>query len=139
MAKKKPKVILDTNILISFLITNQYRNLDNLFLSGQIILLFSDELLEEFISVAIRPKFSKFFLKEDIENLIDFFLETGILIEIKSKVNICRDFKDNFLLNLATDGKADFLITGDLDLLELKKINETNIISINEFIRICER
>jgi uncharacterized protein len=139
MARKKLRVILDTNILISFLITNQYRKLDNFILSGQIALLFSDELLEEFVSAALRPKFSRFFTKNDIENLIDFFLESGSLIKINSDVHLCRDDKDNFLLNLALDGKADYLITGDHDLLDLKKIGEVSIISINDFINIIGR
>ena len=139
MAREKLKVILDTNILISFLITNQYRKLDTLILSGQIILLFSDELLEEFISVSLRPKFSRLFSKKDIENLIDFFLESGSLIIIQSDVNLCRDDKDNFLLNLALDGKADYLVTGDHDLLELKNIGEIRIISIKEFLNIIEK
>jgi len=39
-------------------------------------------------------------------------------------VNACRDFKDNFLLSLCRDGKADFLITGDPDLLVIKKFEK---------------
>jgi hypothetical protein len=139
MASNNLKIILDTNILISFLITNQYRKLDQLILSGHITFLFSDELLEEFISVALRPKFSRFFSKRDIEDLIDFFLEAGSMIKIHSDINLCRDAKDNFLLNLALDGKADYLITGDNDLLDLKNIEKTSIISINDFIKIIEK
>lgn len=45
-------------------------------------------------------------------------------IEVKSVITACRDEKDNFLLSLAVDGKADFLITGDDDLLTLKKDEE---------------
>jgi len=51
------------------------------------------------------------------------------LIKVTSNVDQCRDQKDNFLLNLAIDGRADFLITGDADLSVLGKINETRIIS----------
>jgi predicted nucleic acid-binding protein len=60
--------------------------LDQLILSGHITFLFSDELLEEFISVALRPKFSRFFSKRDIEDLIDFFLESGSMIKIHSDI-----------------------------------------------------
>jgi len=56
------------------------------------------------------------------------------MIEVKTKINICRDTKDNFLLELATDGKADFLITGDNDLLSLKKIEKTSILTIRDFL-----
>ena len=56
------------------------------------------------------------------------------LIEVESTVTICRDPKDNFLLELAKDGKADYLLTGDKDLLELKKFGKTKIQTISTFI-----
>lgn len=58
----------------------------------------------------------------------------GQLIKVESKTNKCRDPKDNFLLSLSIDGKADFLVTGDSDLLILKKIENTQIVSWAEFI-----
>ena len=136
MASKRLKIILDTNILISFLITKVYDKLDDKIVSGKIILLFSKELLQEFISVIQRPKFQRFFSIEDVEILINFFLDNGLLIEIVSDLDLCRDKKDNFLLNLAADGKADFLITGDKDLLELDPVGDTRIITISEFLGI---
>jgi len=54
----------------------------------------------------------------------------GQVVEVTSDVKICRDNKDNFLLNLAIDSKADFLITGDADLLVLEEIRTTMIIPI---------
>ncbi|MGZ5191833.1 MAG: putative toxin-antitoxin system toxin component, PIN family, partial [Flavisolibacter sp.] len=56
------------------------------------------------------------------------------LVEIESIVTICRDPKDNFLLALAKDGKADYLLTGEKDLLELKKFGKTKIQTISTFI-----
>ena len=53
---------------------------------------------------------------------------------MESKINECRDPKDNFLLSLSVDGKADFLVTGDSDLLVLEKIEKTKIVSWTEFI-----
>jgi hypothetical protein len=55
------------------------------------------------------------------------------LIEIASTVEICRDEKDNFLLALAKDSKADFLITGDKDLLVLNVFENTKILTFTEF------
>lgn len=46
----------------------------------------------------------------------------------------CRDSKDNFLLNLAIDSKADYLVTGDSDLLDIEVIESTEIITINNLI-----
>ena len=55
-------------------------------------------------------------------------------VDIVSEISICRDKKDNFLLSLAVDGKADYLITGDADLLELEKMGSTKIITLKKFI-----
>jgi len=138
MRIRKEKIILDTNIWISFLISKNFKKLDSLINKGKIQLLFSNELLEEFITVAKRPKFEKYFAIDDIEKLLDNFNSYGKIIEIKSDIKECRDIKDNFLLNLAIDGKADYLITGDNDLLELQTIQKTKIVSITDFLKIVK-
>lgn len=55
------------------------------------------------------------------------------LIKVISNILVCRDPKDNFLLALSKDGKADYLLTGDKDLLDIKKFGKTKIISITQF------
>jgi putative PIN family toxin of toxin-antitoxin system len=135
MAKKADRIVVDTNLWISFLITKDYKKLDVLIKRGKVKILFSLELMEEFLTVVSRPKFKKYFDGEDIErllNLVDFYRE---IVDVKSDLRICRDSKDDFLVSLSKDGKADFLITGDHDLLELKKIDKTRIISISEYLR----
>ena len=129
---KSKKVILDTNLWISFLIKHDYSFLDKYIEKGKVKLVFSEELIQEFLTVATRPKFQKFFTNDDIQNIIQTFDYYGILIKVTSEVNICRDFKDNFLLNLAIDSNADYLVTGDEDLLEIKNIQETKILTIRE-------
>ncbi len=132
---KKNKVILDTNLWISFLITKNFSSLDKLIEKNHIEFVFSVELLEEFVDVVSRPKFKKHFLKRDIEKILDYFNEYGILIKVKTSVHLCRDQKDNFLLNLAIDAKADYLITGDNDLLILNTIEQTTISTYTSFIK----
>lgn len=133
---RSKKVILDTNLWISFLISHKLNILDDLIEKKKVTLIFSTELIEEFIVVAKRPKFKGFFSDSDIEELLRLFKDYGKLIKIKSDLKECRDLKDNFLLNLAVDGKSDFLITGDKDLLILKKIKKTQIVSMRDFLEI---
>lgn len=59
MPKAKDRVIIDTNLWISFLLTNDFKGLDKLFSEQPLILLFSQQLLDEFVEVARRPKFKK--------------------------------------------------------------------------------
>lgn len=115
------------------------RKINTLFNQELITLIFSQELLEEFVDVAQRPKFKKYFSPTDLEKLFELFDVFGELVEVESTVDICRDAKDNFLLALAKDSKADYLITGDDDLLIIKKFEHTEIVTYTEFeLRISE-
>jgi uncharacterized protein len=129
---KSKKVILDTNLWISFLISRDYSFLDHYIESNKLKLVFSTELLREFITVAQRPKFKKYFTKHDLEKIIGIIDRYGLVVEVKSKTDKCRDYKDNFLLDLAVDSNADYLVTGDNDLLEIKSIEKTRILTIKE-------
>ncbi len=134
MPKQRDRIIIDTNLWLSFLITKNISALDKIFSNNLIILLYSQELIDEFITVAKRQKFRKYFSAEDLQDLLLAMSSRAIFIEVTTSVDICRDPKDNFLLNLSTDGKASHLITGDNDLLELKKFGKTRILSIMEYL-----
>ena len=58
----------------------------------------------------------------------------GSIIKVKSKVNLCRDTKDNFWLELAKDSKANYLVTGDKDLLIIEEFGKTKILTLKDFI-----
>ena len=127
------KIIIDTNLWISFLLTKQFSFLDKLLTNKKVMLVFSDELLTEFLEVMKRPKLSKYFQDKDLEQLIDIINQYAKFYSVNSDVKICRDKKDNFLLALARESKANFLITGDKDLLILKKFENTKIVTIAEY------
>jgi putative PIN family toxin of toxin-antitoxin system len=136
MKRKQKRVIVDTNLWISFLINDDYSKLKNLLLKEKIILIVCEDLIEEFTEVAFRPKFKKYFDYEDVVQIVQLLTEFAILIKIKSNVKLCRDEKDNFLLNLAIDSNSDYLVTGDEDLLILGEIEETKIIKMKDFLAI---
>ena len=130
---KKQKIIIDTNLWISFLISKNFTFLQYLVETNKIKLLYSNQLILEIDNVVNRPKFKKYFDAESVKLIYDLFKKNGTKIELKTDLQICRDPKDNFLLNLAVDGNADYLITDDKDLLILEKINNTKIITIADF------
>lgn len=132
---KSKRVILDTNLWISFLISEKLNQIDNLILEKKITLIFSEELIQEFISVARRPKFKNYISENQIINLLEIINDFSEIIRVSADLRLCRDLKDNFILNLAVDGKANYLITGDEDLLILKKVNTTRIVTWNEFLK----
>lgn len=134
MPNKPERVILDTNLWISFLITKKYTDLDTLISNQSIVILFSDELLEEFIAVTQRPKLKKYFNDDELIKILELIDSFAEIVKVKSQVTLRRDNKDDFLLNLAIDGKADYLLTGDKDLLELKKVKNTQIVTITKYL-----
>jgi len=134
MPKKKDRIIIDTNLWISFLLTNDFSKLDEIFSAKLITLLFSQALLEEFIGVAQRPKLKKYFSLKDLEKLLSQIKNVAEFIEVTSDVQICRDPKDNFLLALAKDGTATHLISGDKDLLDIKEFDNTKIITMTNYL-----
>ena len=127
------RIIIDTNIWISYLISKRMKALDAFFERTDYVLLFSQSLLDELIEVTQRTKFKKYFNQDDIYKVLKMLELKSELINVSSEITICRDEKDNYLLSLAVDGKADFLITGDDDLLIIRKINHTEIVSYKEF------
>jgi len=132
---RSKKIILDTNLWISFLISKRLNQLDNLLDSGKIVFIFSHESIEEFLTVAKRPKLKKYFSNSDLNELIKLFDKYGKLVVVKSQLSLCRDIKDNFLLNLAVDSRSDYLITGDSDLLVLKNVSKTKICTLKDFLK----
>jgi len=134
MPKLKDRVIIDTNLWISFLITKDLSKLDKILSDKLATLLYSQELIDEFIEVAQRPKFRRYFSADDLQALLLAMSDRAIFIDVSSTVTVCRDEKDNFLLALAKDGKASHLITGDKDLLVLKRFGKTKILSITEYL-----
>lgn len=133
MPKKVDRIVIDTNLWISFLLNKDFKKLDEQIKKGNVKLIFSVELIDEFLTVADRPKFRKFFSKRDIEELIELFDSYGEIIRVYSKVDICRDHKDNFILSLLKDSEADYLLTGDRDLLELREFHGTKIFKMTDY------
>ena len=127
------RVVIDTNIWISFLIGKTFSGLSEAIISGQVIVLFSNDLFSELIEVLNRPKFKKYFSASAIEELIALLYKKIELIEIINHFNDCRDPKDNFLLDLAVSGHANYLVTGDADLLILNPFQGVEIISYQAF------
>lgn len=134
MLAPKHRVVIDTNLWISFLLTKDLTRLDRLFANDKLTLLFSQELLDEFVLVAQRPKFKRYFSLADLQDLLIQIGAKADFITVVSKVELCRDSKDNFLLALAQEGKATHLITGDKDLLVLGQLNQIKILTISDYL-----
>jgi putative PIN family toxin of toxin-antitoxin system len=131
---KVVKIIIDTNLWISFLIGKELKELKNLLIEETIQLVISEEIVEEIILVTQRPKLQKYFTPNKVDELVRFLRTIGLFVNITSEVLFCRDPKDNYLLALAKDSDANFLVTGDQDLLVIAKFGNTEIVTYQEFL-----
>src|SRR5258706_14842983 len=123
--QRPDKVIIDTNLWISFLIGKELQNLKDLIVNEKIKLVTSDQLINELKIVTSRDKLKRYFDEGKVSELIALINIVSDKVTIKKIEKICRDPKDDFLLALSRASKADFLITGDKDLLEIKFYGRT--------------
>lgn len=128
------RVILDTNLWISYFLRSGNSPLTSLIEHEQLIFLWSEELIEELIRVSQRDKFRKYIPIDQLSSFLVQLQSKSELVDVQSAVMLCRDPADDFLLSLAKDGTADFLITGDKDLLALSQIFSTQILTLSAFI-----
>ncbi len=133
MTDKNIKVIFDTNVWISFLIGKRMSFIKNYISNRQITIVTINLLLEEIKDVTSRERLKKYFPRESVIELIDLLETIAEKIEIVPTHFINRDPKDNFLLDLIDFSKADYLVTGDKDLLELNPFKSAIILTPANF------
>ena len=126
------RAVLDTNIIISsvFYRGNPYEVVIKGIL-GEYQLVTSSEILDEVVD-KLRNKFD--FPEENIQELMDILLTYCHVVKTITKFDIVRDKKDNKIIECAFDGKADYIITGDTDLLELKEFKDIKILNAKDFL-----
>lgn len=134
------KVILDTNIWISFLLGKRLSILREIIDMEEVDIYVSDELLAELRSVAFRPKFQGKIDFQSVLNLFELINAKCKIIEgYKDAESAIRDIKDLYLLSMAESIPADYLVTGDDDLLVLRNHLGTKIITFAEFVSIVRQ
>ena len=133
MASKNIRVIFDTNVWISFLIGKKLSSLKDYILDDSFTIIITEQLLEEIRLVTQREKLKKYFPEKNVREFLELLEIVAENVEIKPTHFISRDPKDNFLLDLIEYSKADYLITGDKDLLEHNPFKTAQIIKPAEF------
>jgi putative PIN family toxin of toxin-antitoxin system len=131
----KLQFVIDTNVLVSSVLIKKSSS-DAALKKARSLgsLLFSEATFQELQITLSRSKFDKYVsLQVRSEFIFRLRLESE-LVEILERVDLCRDEKDNKFLEVAINGKADYLITGDNDLLVLRPFQDVKIMTVNEFL-----
>ncbi len=133
--KEIPKAVIDTNVFISALIGSKNAKyiLDN-FLDGRFDIIISEKLFEELIATIGKEKFSKIIDEKGCRELIELLKTDADWAIPEEKIAICRDPKDNIVLECAVAGKVGFIVTGDRDLLALSPFRKISIITPSKFL-----
>ena len=129
------RFVVDTNVLVSHLLLPES-------VPGQALrlalslgdMLVSDSTLTELASVINRPKFDKYISKSDRRKFFEVLAPLCINVEIIQSIQASKDPKDDKFLEVAINGSADFILTGDTDLLELHPFHEIPIYSPSQFL-----
>ena len=131
----KSRIVLDSNVILSaglFKGSTPRQALNKASTTGQILM--SNEILGELTDIFNRPKFDKYSSKQLRNEFLNDFLEIVENVQIIQKITACRDRKDDKFLELAVNGKASYIITGDQDLLVLNPFQDIAIISISNYL-----
>lgn len=137
MVKKPPKIVLDTNLIISALIFGgKPEQVYNLVLEKQIIGITSSILLAELTEVLTKKFNFESIRVEQLEKIIKKHFK---MVNPKQTVKILQDIDDNRVLEAAAEGKCSYIVTGDKDLLTLKTFHQIRILTPNDFLEIIQR
>src|SRR6266496_4667492 len=140
------RVVIDANIFIGYLLTPNetgilHTVIDALYDDRYTLLLFED-LIEEIAQTTIRKKkLARRIQVDEIDELLSSLKTVAEELPLITEAipAIVRDYKDDYLIAYAVVYHADYLVTGDKDLLILKQIEQVKIISPAEFVQLITK
>ena len=139
MGKKQEKVervVVDTNVLISALLfKGALSRFVELWQKGKIVPVISKKIFEELRVVLEYPKFS--FSKDELKSIIEHeILPYFEIVEVKEEVKgVCRDPEDDKFIWCALSASADYIVSGDKDLCDLKQYGPIKIVRASDFLK----
>lgn len=134
--KNEVRYVFDTNVLISALLFKKSKPAQALrYALANGLILLSLDLLEELNEVLGRARFDRYLTSEEREEFLEALIERAVLVEIIENVQECRDPKDDKVLELALNGKAQYIISGDRDLLVLHPFRDVLVVTADEFLQ----
>ena len=133
MENSRYRVVVDTNLWISYLIGSDFGNFLDIINLPEIECIVTERLINEVIEVTHRDKFRRYFDLSEAYVLINW-LRTMTFCELDNIPTRCRDPKDDYLLELAVKSNAVYLVSGDKDLLTLREIKDCRIMTVQQFV-----
>jgi len=129
------RIVIDTNVLVSRLLLPRSLPADAVqkaMRAGR--LLVSEATMEEIVNVLSRPRLDWYVSLTNRRQFIRLLGRKVTMVPIIQVVRECRDPKDDKFLELALNGRADLIITGDADLLVLNPWRGIEIVTPREYL-----
>lgn len=130
------KVVIDTNVLVSAVLKDRLPEQAIMFILSRedFDWIISPEIIDEYKAVLARPKFQ---LPPDLlEQWFNLLDEATVLVPVETEVNFSRDIGDEKFIAGALSGQAEWLVTGDSDFSEARRLVSTTILSVSQFIKL---
>lgn len=130
------RVVIDTNLLVAYLLTKgpTLSQLIDQWEAGKFVLLTSTALLAELKDVVQRPRLQRM-MRADPQPLIDVLEQDAVFVAGELTLSgVCRDPKDDMFIACAVEGGADYLVTGDKDLLDLQQVDGVRMVPARVFL-----
>lgn len=129
------KVIIDTNLWISFLLGHQVQFVRRVLTDMRFEVYVCARLVEEIRDVACRDKIRRHLGSNDLGDLLAIINAFCQFVVIESEVSptAVRDPKDLYLLALADTIGADYIVSGDADLTDIGQYHQARIIKLADF------
>lgn len=132
------RIVVDTNVIVSaFLWGGLPAQVFVAMRDSQVTLLFTPPLENELRDVLSRPKFAKRLeqLNITVDKIVDDVSKAATYVQpAEVPADAVRDPKDVMVLACAVGGKADTIVTGDLDLLDIGEYEKIAIVSLRHFV-----
>lgn len=131
------RVLLDSNVLISgILFRGKPRQILDLLTKNKLINITSNQLLTE-VEEVLGKKFS--LTTEELIFSRKIFQKNSTVVYPKLELTVCRDAEDNKIIEAAITGDCNYLVTGDKDILILRKYKSIQIINPSKFLDIFKK
>jgi putative PIN family toxin of toxin-antitoxin system len=130
------RVVLDTNVLVSALISDgKPRELFRKGIENQFLIVTSDPMLKELTCVLGRAKFKT--NPNEIHRITLSLHSSAEVVNVKTKFRVVKeDPKDDIVIETAYDGHVDFIVTGDRHLLELESFRGIKITTVEKILKL---
>lgn len=134
------RIVIDTNVLISAIFwTGKPKQLLNHARHRKITFVTSNQLLDELRQILVRQDKPFHLQDNEADQVIEALKGFGEVVESHSQVTVCHDEMDNEVIAAAIDGKAEYIVTGDVHLLGLRSYQGVEIRTVSDFLSQFER